>query len=106
MRDILLEKFAHDQRERRNIALRVALDDRDGRILEQPGVAERAKKSFAGLIEVRLRGDLCEADYTFLLIGAMAVARADSREQSDNYRVENSAGADERLRIGRRETIG
>ena len=51
LRDVPLQELAHDERESRDVALRVALDECDGDVADEAGVGERFVEAFARFVE-------------------------------------------------------
>ena len=62
LRDALLQELAHDERQRRDVALRVALDERDVDVADEAGVGERLVEPFARFVERWERRNLHDAD--------------------------------------------
>jgi hypothetical protein len=89
MRDALLQELVHDEGERWHIALCISLDDRDGRVLQYPGIGKRAKETVARFIQRRGRRYLRKADdLSWALISLSAgdegSQRNDCRKFSNN----------------------
>lgn len=53
MGDVLLKELAHDERQRRNISLRIPFDDGYRGIGEDPRVGKRLEESGARLVQSR-----------------------------------------------------
>ena len=62
LRHAFLEELAHDERQCRNVALRVSLEECDVDIAHESRVGECLVKSFARLVELDERRDLHHAD--------------------------------------------
>ena len=78
---VLLEELAHDERQRRDVALRVSLEERDVDVAYEPGVGECLVESFARFVERRERRDLYDADdRSARVVAAAARERDDANE--------------------------
>ncbi|HEX6576270.1 MAG TPA: hypothetical protein VF042_14985 [Gemmatimonadaceae bacterium] len=62
MSDILLNEVIHDQVERRDVALRVALDDGYRGIFQESRISESLEEPFTCFLEIRLRRRLRESN--------------------------------------------